>query len=179
MFLIMGVLTRGHFTYGSQTWANIILITGANAGDTVWDTTYAKKREWDGNNFVHANQKSMVTTTGFLDGGVGVSSSTVNNQLGFQALAADTEGVIGIVENGKGNVIGVTVPMTYHGTVKALVVATGVNPSNPGDFVKNDTTSNGYANTAAAGAGTFALYVDAAATTTGLRSIVFRPVERN
>ena len=176
----MGILTRGHFTYGSQTWANIILITGATIGDTVWDTTYAKKREWDGNNFVHANQKSMITTTGLIDGAVVVSSATVNNQIGFQALAADTEGIIGIVENGKGNVIGVTVPMTYHGTVKALVVAGASGAAaNPGDFVKNDTTSNGYANTAAAAAGTFALYVDAAATTTGLRSIIFRPVERN
>ena len=175
----MGVLTRGNFTYGSQSWANIILITGANTGDTVWDTTYSKKREWDGNNFVHANQKSMVTSTGLIDGAVIVSSATVNNQVGFQALAADTEGIIGIVENGKGNVIGVTVPITYHGTVKALVIATGGNPATPGDFVKNDTTNNGYANTALAGAGTFALYVDATATTTGLRSIVFRPVERN
>lgn len=175
----MGVLTKGHFTYGSQTWANIILITGANIGDTVWDTTYSKKREWDGNNFVHANQKSMVTTTGLIDGAIVVSSSTVNNQIAFQALLADTEGIIGIVENGKGNVIGANVPMTYHGNVKALVIATAGNPASPGDFVKNDTTLNGYANTAIAGAGTFALYVDAAATTTGLRSIVFRPVERN
>ena len=175
----MGVLTKGHYTYGRKTWADIILITGANIGDTVWDTTYAKKREWDGNNFVHANQKSMITTTGLLDGAVVVSSSTVNNQIAFQALAADTECIIGIVENGKGNVAGVNVPMTYHGTVKALVVATAGNPAAPGDFVKNDTTTNGYANTAAAGAGTFALYVDANATTTGLRSIVFRPVERN
>lgn len=175
----MGVLTRGHFTYGSQTWANIILITGANIGDTVWDTTYSKKREWDGNNFVHANQKSMVTTTGLLDGAVVVSSSTVNNQIAFQALAADTEGIIGIVENGKGNVIGVNVPMTYHGAVKALVIAAGGNPADPGDFIKNSTANNGYAISAPAGSGTFALYVDASTTATGLRSIIFRPVERN
>ena len=177
----MGVLTRGHYTYGSKIWSDIILITGANIGDTVWDTTYDKKREWDGNNFVHANQKSMVTTTGLLNGSVVVSSSTGNNQIASQALAADTEGIIGVVENGKGNVVGVSVPMTYHGTVKALVVATAGNPSNPGDFVKNATgaSQQGYANTAAAGAGTFALYVDAAATNNGLRSIVFRPVERS
>jgi hypothetical protein len=176
----MAALTRGRYTYGSQTWANIILITGANIGDTVWDTTYQKRRMWDGNNFVHANQKSMVTTTGLLDGAVVVSSNTVDNQIKFQALAADTEGIIGIVENGKGNVIGVTVPMTYHGDVRALVVASGGGgAANPGDYVKNDTTNNGYANTAAPSAGTFAHYMDAAATTTGLRRILFRPVERN
>lgn len=175
----MATLTRGRYTYGNQTWANIILITGANVGDTVWDTTYQKKRMWDGNNFVHASQKSMVTTTGLIDGAVVVSSSTVNNQIAFQALAADTEGIIGIVENGKGNVIGVTVPMTYHGDVKALVIASAGNPSAPGDYLKNDTTNNGYATTAAPTAGTFGHYIDASATTTGLRRILFRPVERN
>jgi hypothetical protein len=175
----MATLTRGRYTYGNQTWANIILITGANVGDTVWDTTYQKKRMWDGNNFVHANQKTQINTAGLINGGVVVVSSTVNNQIAPQQLAVDTEGIIGIVEDVKTGAIGSACTMTYHGDVKALVIASAGNPSAPGDYLKNDTTNVGYATTAAPTAGTFGHYLDASATTTGLRRILFRPVERN
>lgn len=175
----MATLTIGRYTYGRKTWADIILITGANVGDTVWDTTYSKKRMWDGHNFVHANQKSVITAAGLLNGGVAVISSTTNNQIVGQQLATDTEGIIGIVEDAKSLAVGVYVTMTYHGDVKALVVASGANPSAPGDYLKNDTTNVGYAITALPAAGTFGHYLDASATTTGLRRILFRPVERN
>lgn len=180
----MGTLSRGSFTYGNKTNAQIILITGANEGDTVWDTTYNKRRMWDGDNFIHCNQKSLGTTTGFLDGGIATVSSTTNNLASFQNLAADTEIPIGVVENGKGNVAGggPIVPMTYHGDVRAQVTAGGGgNAANPGDYVRNDTGTSrqGYADTAAAGVGTFAHYIDATATATGLRRVIFRPVERN
>jgi hypothetical protein len=175
----MATLTKGRYTYGSQTWANIILIAGAKVGDTVWDTTYQKRRTWDGSNFVHGNQKTQLNTAVLINGGVVVVSATTNSQITGQNLSADTEGIIGIVEDVKTGVAGSACTMTYHGDVKALVIGTGGNPASPGDYVKNDTTNVGYANTAAAGAGTFALYMDAAATTTGLRRILFRPVERN
>lgn len=178
----MGSLTNGRFTYGNKTNAQLITITGANIGDTVWDTTYNKRRIWDGNNFVHCNQKSLGTTTGFFDGGIATVSSTVNNQASFQNGAADTEIAIGVVENGKGNATGggPIVPVTYHGDTRALVIAgNGGAAANPGDFVKNDTGAGGYATTDNAQPGVFALYMDATATTTGVRRILFRPIERN
>ncbi len=70
-------------------------------------------------------------------------------------------------------------PLIYHGDTRALVVAgSGGNAANPGDYVISDTTNVGYANTATSSPGTFAHYLDTAATTTGLRRILFRPVER-
>ena len=176
----MATLSNGRYTYVNKTWAVIQTITGANVGDTVWDSTYNKRRAWDGSNFVHGSQATLITTTGFLDGGIATVSTTTNNLISFQAGAGDTECVIGVVENGKGNVIGVSATMTYHGDVKALVVASGgAGAANPGEYVEVDTTTNGYSTTAIAGVGTFGQYLDAAATTTGLRRILFRPIERN
>ncbi len=179
----MATLSKGSFTYGNKTNAQILLITGAARGNTVWDTTNNKRRIWDGDNWVHMNQKTMLAQTGFLDGGIAtVSTTNVVDGIGFQNLAPDTEIAIGVVENGKGNVIGVSVPMTYHGDVRCLVTAgAGGNAANPGDYVRNDTGAGrqGYANTAAAGLGTLANYIDAAATVDGLRRVLFRPVERN
>lgn len=175
----MATLTRGRYTYGNQTWANIILITGANVGDTVWDTTYQKKRMWDGNNFVHANQKSVNNVATLINGGAVVISSTTNNRVAPQQLAVDTEGIIGIVEDVKTGAANTWCTMTYHGDVKALILASAGNPATPGDYIKNDTTNVGYSITAAAGAGTFGHYLDASATTSGLRRILFRPIERN
>ena len=175
----MATLSNGRYTYGNKTWAVIQTITGANVGDTVWDSTYNKRRIWDGSNFVHGSQASVITTAGFLDGGIATVSTTVNNNISFQAGVGDTECVIGVVENGKGNVAGVSATMTYHGDVRALVIASGGNPANPGEYVEVDTGNNGYSTTVAVGVGTFGQYLDVAVTTTDLRRILFRPVERN
>jgi hypothetical protein len=176
----MATLSNGRYTYGNKTWAVIQTITGAIVGDTVWDSTYNKRRVWDGSNFVHGSQASVITATGFLDGGIATVSTTVNNNISFQAGAADTECVIGVVENGKGNVTGVSATMTYHGDVRALVIASpGGGAANPGEYVEVDTANNGYSTTVGAGVGTFGQYLDVGVTVTGLRRILFRPVERN
>jgi hypothetical protein len=177
----MATLSRGSYTYGNKTWAVIQTIVGASVGDTVWDTTYNKRRVWDGSNFVHGSQLTALTAAGFLDGGIATVSPSTNNRVSPQAGAADTECVIGVVENGKGSTAGVSATVTYHGDVRALVVASGANPANTGEYLEVATGAgdNGYAITDTAGVGTFGQYLDASTTTTGLRRILFRPVERN
>ena len=178
----MASLSRGSYTYGNKSWAQIILITGANVGDTVWDTTYSKRRVWDGSNFIHSSQAS-IETTGIVDEGYMVTiSSTSNNKIEPETGFADSECVIGVVEDGKNNTSGDIVTMTYHGSVKARIDSTVYN-SNTGNFVYS---YNGVPGSPAgivlsagfAAAGAVGHYLDSFSNIDTLNNIIFRPLER-
>lgn len=179
----MGILTRGQYTYGNKVWTDILAISQSitpNIGDTVFDTTYNKPRMWDGNNFVHSHQKSVGTVGGILNGATMVVASSANNAVDFQRGSTDTEGVIGIGEDQKTGASGSIVPVAYHGDLKALIAASAGTPATTGNYVINSTTNLGYSTTSTTTAvGDSGLYLDANTTSSGLRRILFRPVERN
>ena len=177
----MGILTKGKYTYGNKTYAEILAFTSSvapNTGDTVFDTTYNKLRSWDGNNFIHTHQKSAVVQAGILDGAIMVVSSTTDNNINFQQGATDTEGIIGVVEYSKGGAAGTNVPMTYFGDVETTIIAGN---TTIGEYLKNNTTSLGYADgVTTATTGVFGIMIGPAITGggSGTRKSIFKPVTR-
>jgi hypothetical protein len=57
----MGLTTKGFYTRGSKTSAEIGLMTGMVSGDTVFDTTRRERRVYDGFNWVSGNQISILS----------------------------------------------------------------------------------------------------------------------
>lgn len=176
----MGILTKGRYTYGNKTYAQIITLSGSvtpQVGDTVFDTTNNRLRQWDGSNFVHPHQRSIPSEGGLLDGACMVASSTTNNRTNFQQGTTDTEGIIGIAENAySGSGAGTNISLTYYGSVAALIAgATTV-----GEYVRNDTTNLGYTNGVTTPAvGVFGVMYDTAIAAGAVtRSILFKPVTR-
>jgi hypothetical protein len=178
----MASLSRGSYTYGNKSWSQIILITGANVGDTVWDTTYSKRRIWDGYNFVHGSQVSIETTGTVDDGYVVTISSTNDNKIDPETGSGDAECVIGVVEDGKTNTSGDIVTMTYHGLVKARIDSVTYN-SYTGYFIYSYTSlpvANGIVvSWSSAGPGVIGHYLDSFSNIDTLNNIIFRPVERS
>ena len=175
----MGILTKGKYTYGNLPWSTIITITGANIGDTVFDTTYNKLRSWDGRNFVHGHQITQETVGGILAGGVIVVASSANNKVDFQRLSTDSEGSIGIGEDAKTGSTGDFITVTYHGDVRILIDGTAA----VGNYVRNSVTVNGYGDAVTtSSAGVFGIMIGpaiVAPATNGLRRCLFKPVERS
>lgn len=186
----MGIFTKGYYTHGSLAWSGILTLSGSrqvSIGDTVWDTTYNKKRMWDGFNFVHTHQRSVpVSGSNMSYGSVLTVSANQDDTIRYSTSTADLEGVIGVAEDQKGQANGDYIPVHYHGDVKMLVEAgTGGNSADPGDFLDFGTLVK-YSNPDPLAVGTYAIYIDTTATTNStlgnvatLRRVIFRPVERN
>lgn len=187
----MGYLTRGYYTHGNLSWSTIITLSGSrqiNIGDTVFDTTYNKKRMWDGHNFVHTHQKSIpVSGSNMSYGGVVTVSANQDDTIRFTISTADAEGIIGIAEDQKTRSNGDFIPVHYHGDVKVLAEAgNGAAALDPNDYMDIGTIQQ-FSNVVTSPAvGIYALYLDTSTTTNStlanaatLKRVLFRPVERN
>lgn len=177
----MGILRIGGYTYGNDSYANIIALTGMSVGDTVFDTDHHQKRIYDGDNWVHGNQITQETTGGLLDGAWMIQSASADDKVHFQGGSADTEGIIGIVEDEKTQSVGDMVAVSYAGDIKKCLITAGAAGDNaePADFVEINTASAGYGDIQSAGVGTSAIYLDAVATATGERRVLLRGCEKN
>ena len=175
----MGILTKGKYTYGNKTWAVIITITGAKIGDTVFDTTYSRLRSYDGNNFVCTHQKSYVSDGPMINGYLLVASPTTDNRVNFQQGVGDTEGVAALCEDARTGATGDTISCIYFGDTYAIIQAgAGADNAEPGDAWEVSTLTTGIGDIKTASAGTLGYYFDSIAVTTGLRRVIFRPIDR-
>lgn len=187
----MGILTRGQYTHGTQTWATIITLSGSrqiNIGDTVFDSTYNKKRTWDGFNFVHSHQASVFASGSNMSYGSALTvAANQDDAVRYSVSATDLEGVIGICEDQKSAANGDYVTVHYHGQTKALIeAAAGGGNVEPGDLLDFGGVQKYSTNAGGGAVGVYGVYIDATVTTnssttdiTTLRDIVFAPVERN
>lgn len=176
----MGFLSKGSYAYGNRSYTDILALTGMSLGDNVFDTTYSYERIYDGDNWVHGNQRSFTTDGGLLDGAVMIASGSNDNRIDFHNGSADSEAIIGIVEDSVNGSVGDVVPLTYHGDVRKCLVTAGASPDDAatGDYVQISTSSNGYGDIGTLAPDIFGNYIDSAATATGERRIIFRHVER-
>ena len=185
----MGILTRGQYTHGTLTWNQILLLSSSrqlNTGDTVFDTTYNKKRMWDGFNFVHTHQASVVASgSGTNYGSVVTVSANTDDAIRFTVSLTDAEGVIGVAEDQKGSANADVLPIHYHGYTRLLAEAAPATPLAPADLMDLGTLQK-YSNTVTAGVGVYAISINTSVTanstagdTGSLRDVIFRPIERN
>ncbi len=97
----MGLSSKGFYTRGNKTSAQIESLTGMTSGDTVFDTTRQERRVYDGFNWVSGNQISLISR--------GVTAGGSTNQLCGAACAfADLDFTVisGVASTNNENVIG-------------------------------------------------------------------------
>lgn len=180
----MGVLAAGGYTHGNKTWTQIKAITGAKVGDTVFDTTYRKRRMWDGDNFIHGHsvslENSFTETVASQDGYVVCPDPSEDNMVRRSYTTADIEIIVGVFEDVKTSTDGDVCPVCYFGYVDIWGEGgSGGNAIVAGDFLKQGTVSQGHCEDVAAGANVFANYIGADITVaSGSGKAIFRPIER-
>lgn len=180
----MGVLAKGGYTYGNKTWTQIKAITGAQVGDTVFDTTYRKRRMWDGDNFIHGHsvsvENSFTETLASQDGYIVGVDPDNDSQVRRSYTTADVEIIVGVFEDVKSSTDGDICPVCYFGYCDIYGEGgAGSATIEAGDYLKQGTVSQGHCEDVAAGANVFANYIGADITTSsGTGKAIFRPIER-
>jgi hypothetical protein len=178
---LMGILTKGEYSRGVKTAVQIAALTGMQAGDTVFDSTWGIRKIYDGNNWVSGGQISFITDgipTGGNQTDGAASRVSANNDFRIQSgqSTANDINIIGAVQLASGTLTaGSSFAVVQYSGI-GNVASAGNGLINRGTFVELSVTFGRADDNPSPAVGVFGVWLTDGALNTPLKAFI-RPIE--